>query len=66
MAREACHLKNPNDIIAAWDQMVLPIWANEPNNNNTNNTDSNTDTLPNDLKIDNTRMNNKNDVKTNI
>lgn len=26
MAREVCHLKDKNDIIAAWDQMTIPVF----------------------------------------
>lgn len=30
MAREASHLKQPNEVICAWDQMVWPINSCEP------------------------------------
>jgi len=49
MAREASHLKQPNDVIAAWDQMVIPIFSSEPETTIDNiNNDTN---ITSDIKI---------------
>jgi len=61
MAREASHLKQPNDVIAAWDQMVIPIFSSEPD------TTTSIDNINNDTNIiSDIKTSTNSDVSTHI